>query len=202
MKIICVGRNYSEHAAELNNALPTEPVLFMKPDTALMKPETDFYIPAFSNEIHYELEIVLKIDKVGKYIPKEYAKNHFSQIALGIDFTARDLQEKQKKQSLPWEIAKSFDNSAFVSSFYPKNEFNLQDVCFDMYQNNQLVQKGNSRDMIFSFEEIIAYASQFFTLKIGDLIFTGTPKGVGKVSENDVLKATLNEKAVFQVNIF
>lgn len=199
--MICVGRNYREHATELNNAIPTQPVLFLKPDTALMNKESDFYIPEFSNEIHYELEVVLRIDKAGKYIPEEFAHRHFSEISLGIDFTARDLQDQQKSQSLPWEIAKAFDNSAYVGPFFPKSELDLQNINFELLKNNETVQLGNTADMLFNFDKIIAYASQFFSLKIGDFIFTGTPKGVGKVCENDILIGKLNDNAIFKLNI-
>ncbi|WP_018675823.1 fumarylacetoacetate hydrolase family protein [Riemerella columbina] len=200
MKIICIGRNYSEHAKELNNEVPKEPVLFMKPDTALLK-SNDFYLPDFSNDIHYEAEIVLKISKGGKYIQPENAHKHFDTIALGIDFTARDLQSKLKEKGLPWEVAKGFDGSAVVSPFFDKSEFNLSSVQFQLHQNKTIVQNGNTQMMLFSAEKIIAYASQFFTLRVGDLIFTGTPKGVGKVNENDRLEGYLADKKVLDIRI-
>lgn len=200
MKIICIGRNYSEHAKELNNEVPKEPVLFMKPDTALLK-GNDFYLPDFSNDIHYEAEIVLKISKGGKYIQPENAHKHFDTIALGIDFTARDLQSQLKTKGLPWEIAKGFDGSAVVSPFFDKSEFNLNSIPFQLHLNKQIVQDGNTEMMLFSPEDIIAYASQFFTLRVGDLIFTGTPKGVGKVNENDRLEGYLADKKVLDIRI-
>lgn len=200
MKIICIGRNYAEHAKELNNEVPKEPVLFMKPDTALLK-GNGFCLPDFSNDIHYEAEIVLKISKGGKYIQPENAHKHFDTIALGIDFTARDLQSQLKTKGLPWEIAKGFDGSAVVSPFFDKSEFNLNSIPFQLHLNQQIVQDGNTQMMLFSPEDIIAYASQFFTLRVGDLIFTGTPKGVGKVNENDRLEGYLADKKVLDIRI-
>ena len=200
MKIICIGRNYSQHAIELGNEVPENPVIFMKPDTAVLK-GNDFYIPDFSNEVHYELEVVLKISKGGKYIQKEYAQNHFEEIALGIDFTARDLQNALKEKGLPWELAKSFYGSAVVSRFFPKKDFNLQELNFTLKKNKEKVQVGNTQEMLFSPEEIIAFVSQYFTLRVGDLIFTGTPKGVGRVDENDVLEAYLEGNKVLDLRI-
>jgi 2-keto-4-pentenoate hydratase/2-oxohepta-3-ene-1,7-dioic acid hydratase in catechol pathway len=200
MKIICIGRNYSQHAIELGNEVPENPVIFMKPDTAVLK-GNDFYIPDFSNEVHYELEVVLKISKGGKYIQKEYAQKHFEEIALGIDFTARDLQNALKEKGLPWELAKSFDGSAVVSRFFPKKDFNLQELNFTLKKNKEKVQVGNTQEMLFSPEEIIAFVSQYFTLRVGDLIFTGTPKGVGRVDENDVLEAYLEGNKVLDLRI-
>jgi 2-keto-4-pentenoate hydratase/2-oxohepta-3-ene-1,7-dioic acid hydratase in catechol pathway len=200
MKIICIGRNYSQHAIELGNEVPENPVIFMKPDTAVLK-GNDFYIPDFSNEVHYELEVVLKISKGGKYIQKEYAQKHFEEIALGIDFTARDLQNALKEKGLPWELAKSFDGSAVVSRFFPKKDFNLQELNFTLKKNKEKVQVGNTKEMLFSPEEIIAFVSQYFTLRVGDLIFTGTPKGVGRVDENDVLEAYLEENKILDLRI-
>ena len=201
MKIICVGRNYGEHAKELGNDIPEDPVIFMKPDTAILKKGSDFYIPEFSDEIHYELEVVLKISKGGKYIQKENAGNHYDEIALGLDFTARDLQTKLKDKGLPWELAKGFDGSAVVSDFVSKENFDLKNLNFSLTKNNEKVQDGNTSEMIFSPEDIIAFASQYFTLRVGDLIFTGTPKGVGKVSENDLLEAYLEDKKLFSLKI-
>jgi len=201
MKIICIGRNYREHAEELGNEVPENPVIFMKPDTALLKGR-DFYIPEFSQDIHYELEVVLKISRNGKYILKENASQYYHEIGLGIDFTARDLQSELKSKGLPWELAKGFDGSAAVSSFYSKSKFNLENLSFSLQKNKTVVQSGNTRDMMFSFDEIIAFVSRFFTLRTGDLIFTGTPKGVGKIAENDLLEAWLEEIPVMSLRIF
>lgn len=201
MKIICIGRNYREHAEELGNEVPEKPVIFMKPDTALLKGR-DFYIPEFSQDIHYELEVVLKISRNGKYILKENASQYYHEIGLGIDFTARDLQSELKSKGLPWELAKGFDGSAAVSSFYSKSEFNLENLSFSLQKNKTVVQSGNTRDMMFSFDEIIAFVSRFFTLRTGDLIFTGTPKGVGKIAENDLLEVWLEEIPVMSLRIF
>ena len=196
MKIIAVGRNYVEHAKELNNPVPSSPVIFLKPDTAVLKDNKPFYHPDFSEEIHHELEIVLKISKEGKHIAEKFAGNYFDEIGLGIDFTARDLQQKLKEKGLPWELAKGFDNSAPVSRFIPKNNFrNLCELNFHLELNEKTVQSGNTKDLIFSFEKLIAFISQFITLKKGDLIFTGTPPGVGKVRIGDRLVGYLeNEK--------
>lgn len=201
MKIICVGRNYGEHAKELGNDIPEDPVIFMKPDTALLKKGSDFYIPEFSDDIHYELEVVLKISKGGKYIQKENAHNHYDEIGLGLDFTARDLQTKLKDKGLPWELAKGFDGSAVVSEFVAKDNYDLTNLGFSLTKNNEKVQDGNTGEMIFSPDDIIAFASQYFTLRVGDLIFTGTPKGVGKVSENDLLEAYLEDQKLFSLKI-
>lgn len=201
MKIICIGRNYGEHAKELGNEIPEDPVIFMKPDTAILKKGSDFYIPEFSDDVHYELEVVLKISKGGKYIQKENAGKHFDEIGLGIDFTARDLQSKLKGKGLPWELAKGFDGSAVISDFVSKENYDLQNLNFSLTKNNDKVQDGNTSEMIFSFDDIIAFASQYFTLRVGDLIFTGTPKGVGKVSENDLLEAYLEDKKLFSLKI-
>lgn len=196
MKIVAVGRNYAEHAKELNNPVPQVPVIFLKPDTAVLKDNKPFYHPEFSNDVHHEIEIVLKISKEGKYISEKFAGNYFEEIGLGIDFTARDIQQKHKEKGLPWELAKAFDNSAPVSSFLPKNQFeDLYNINFNLEINSSIVQQGNTKDLIFSFEKLIAFISQFITLKKGDLIFTGTPQGVGKVSIGDRLVGYLeNEK--------
>ena len=201
MKIICIGRNYSEHAKELGNEVPEDPVIFMKPDTAVLKKGSDFYIPEFSHDVHYELEVVLKISKGGKYIRKEAASKHYEEIGLGIDFTARDLQSKLKNKGLPWELAKGFDGSAVLSDFVSKENYDLQNLNFSLAKNQQVVQNGNTKDMIFSFDDIIAFASQYFTLRVGDLIFTGTPQGVGKVSENDYLEAYLEDDKMFGLKV-
>ena len=201
MKIICIGRNYAEHARELGNEIPENPVIFMKPDTAVLKKGSDFYIPEFSDDIHYELEVVLKISKGGKYIQEEKAGNYFEEIALGIDFTARDLQSKLKEKGLPWELAKGFDGSAVISDFYKKEDYDLKNLQFSLLKNKEEVQNGNTSLMLFSPEKIIAFVSKYFTLKTGDLIFTGTPKGVGKVAENDILEAYLEDKKVLDLRI-
>ena len=201
MKIICIGRNYAEHAKELGNEIPENPVIFMKPDTAVLKKGSDFYIPEFSNDIHYELEVVLKISKGGKYIQAENADKYYDEIGLGIDFTARDLQSKLKEKGLPWELAKGFDGSAVLSDFVSKENYDLQNLNFSLAKNQELVQNGNTKDMIFSFDDIISFASQYFTLRVGDLIFTGTPQGVGKVMENDFLEAYLENQKMFGLKI-
>ena len=201
MKIICIGRNYAEHAKELGNEIPENPVIFMKPDTAVLKKGSDFYIPEFSQDIHYELEVVLKISKGGKYIQEEKASNYFEEIGLGIDFTARDLQSQLKAKELPWELAKGFDGSAVVSEFYKKSSFDMKNLNFSLLKNKEKVQDGNTSMMIFSPEKIIAFVSQYFTLKTGDLIFTGTPQGVGKVEENDILQAFLEDEKVLDLRI-
>ncbi|MEC5158655.1 fumarylacetoacetate hydrolase family protein [Chryseobacterium sp. MP_3.2] len=201
MKIICIGRNYAEHAKELGNEIPENPVIFMKPDTAVLKKGSDFYIPEFSNDIHYELEVVLKISKGGKYISEGNAPKYYEEIGLGIDFTARDLQSKLKEKGLPWELAKGFDGSAVVSEFFNKNEFDLKNLNFTLEKNKEEVQIGNTSMMLFSPEKIIEFVSQYFTLRVGDLIFTGTPKGVGKVAENDVLEGFLEKNKLFSVRI-
>ena len=200
MKIICIGRNYAAHAQELGNEIPESPVIFMKPDTAILK-GNDFYIPEFSNDVHYELEVVLKISKGGKYIQEENAEKYYDEIGLGIDFTARDLQSELKGKGLPWELAKGFDGSAVLSEFFPKKDFDLKNLNFSLLKNKEEVQNGNTSLMIFSPEKIIAFVSKFFTLRVGDLIFTGTPKGVGKVSENDELQAFLEDQKVFDLRI-
>ena len=201
MKIICIGRNYAEHAKELGNEIPDSPVIFMKPDTAVLKKGSDFYIPEFSNDVHYELEVVLKISKGGKYIQEENADKYYDEIGVGIDFTARDLQSELKAKGLPWELSKGFDGSAVVSEFYNKEDFDMKNINFSLMKNKEKVQNGNTSLMIFSPEKIIAFVSQYFTLRVGDLIFTGTPKGVGKVSENDLLEAFLEDQKVFDLRI-
>jgi 2-keto-4-pentenoate hydratase/2-oxohepta-3-ene-1,7-dioic acid hydratase in catechol pathway len=194
MKIIAIGRNYSEHAKELNNPIPEKPVLFLKPDTAILKGNKPFYYPSFSTDIHHEIEVVLKICKEGKYIQQKFANKYYEEIGLGIDFTARDLQAYQKEKGLPWEIAKAFDHSAPISEFISKEELgDLKNLSFKLFINDELKQSGNSSGMIFDFDELIAYASIFFTLKKGDLIFTGTPAGVAPVKIGDQLKGYLND---------
>ncbi|ROI09878.1 FAA hydrolase family protein [Chryseobacterium sp. H3056] len=200
MKIICIGRNYAAHAQELGNEIPESPVIFMKPDTAVLK-GNDFYIPEFSSDVHYELEVVLKISKGGKYIQQENAAKHYDEIGLGIDFTARDLQSQLKSKGLPWELAKGFDGSAVLSEFFPKSNFDMKNLNFSLLKNKEEVQNGNTSLMVFTPEQIIAFVSQYFTLRVGDLIFTGTPQGVGKVSENDELQAFLEDQKVFDLRI-
>jgi acylpyruvate hydrolase len=191
MKIICIGRNYAAHAKELRNELPTEPVFFMKPDTALLK-EKEFFYPDFTKELHHEIELVLKISKAGKHIQEEFAHKYYDEIGLGIDFTARDLQEDCKKKGLPWEKAKAFDNSAPIGNFISKSELELSNIRFGLKVNGVYKQQGNSADLIFSFDKVIAYVSQFVSLKVGDLIYTGTPEGVGPVMIGDALEGELN----------
>jgi len=196
MKIICIGRNYAEHAKEMNAAVPTEPVFFLKPDTALIKDNQPFYYPDFSKEIHHEVELVLKINKPGKNIAVEFAHKYYDEIGIGIDFTARDIQAKCKEKGLPWEKAKAFDGSAPIGQFINKNKFKeMNNITFHLTINGNTVQQGNTNDLLFSFDTVIAYISKFFTLKTGDLIFTGTPEGVGAVAIGDRLEAYIeNEK--------
>ncbi len=194
MKIIAIGRNYAEHAKELNNPVPTVPVIFMKPDTAVLKENKPFYHPEFSSDIHHEIELVLKISKEGKHIAEKFASKYYEEIGLGVDFTARDIQQKHKEKGLPWELAKAFDNSAPVSRFVPKSDFkDLTNIHFKLDINGNTVQSGNTKDLLFSFDQIIAFVSQYITLKKGDLIFTGTPQGVGKVNIGDHLAGYLEE---------
>lgn len=201
MKIICIARNYIEHAKELNNEIPENPVFFLKPDTALLQKNRDFYIPEFTQDLHYEAEIVLKISKAGKYIQTEFAQNYFQEISLGIDFTARDLQNQLKKKGHPWEIAKAFDNSAVIGDFFDKNEFDLNNLNFRLDKNEETVQHGNTQQMIHDFSKIIAEASKYFTLKTGDLIMTGTPAGVGKVNIDDCLKGWIENRLAFDISV-
>ena len=202
MKIICIGRNYTEHIAELKNERPTEPVVFMKPDSAILLKQHPFVIPEFSNDIHHEIEIVVKINKVGKYIEPKFAHKYYEEITVGIDFTARDLQSKLKEKGLPWEKAKAFDGSAVVGEFLDKSQFSsLENLTFELTNNNKTVQKGNSSFMLWQIDELIAYVSQYFTLKIGDLIFTGTPAGVAAVKEDDVLEGFLEGQKLFRIQV-
>lgn len=202
MKIICIGRNYANHIAELNNERPTDPVIFMKPETAVLPKKTPFTIPEFSTEIHHEVELLIKISKVGKYIDAKFAHKYYDEIGLGIDFTARDLQNKLKEKGMPWEKAKAFDGSAIIGDFYPKNNFiSIENITFELKKNGQTVQKGNTSQMLWKIDEIIAHVSQYFTLKKGDIIFTGTPEGVAKVAPNDILEAFLEDKKVLRLHI-
>jgi 2-keto-4-pentenoate hydratase/2-oxohepta-3-ene-1,7-dioic acid hydratase in catechol pathway len=192
MKIVCIGRNYAEHAKELNNELPAEPVIFIKPDSALLRNSNPFYIPSFTKDVHYELELVVRIDRNGKSIPLQFARDYYSTMALGIDFTARDLQQKLKDKGLPWEKAKGFDYSACIGEFLPISENqNMQDIKFEMHKNGKVVQFGHTADMIHSIDEVISYVSQFFMLKTGDYIFTGTPAGVGPIAPGDLFEGYL-----------
>lgn len=199
MKIICIGHNYAAHAKELNHPLPSEPLFFMKPDTALLRNNADFYIPDFSNDLHYELELIIKINRIGKCISEKFAPRYYSEIGLGIDFTARDLQRNCIEKGLPWEICKAFDSSAVISQqFVNINKLgNLNNIQFHLNINSNTVQKGNSGDMIFNFDKIIAHVSKYISLRIGDLIYTGTPVGVGPVKPNDRLQGYMNNELMF-----
>ncbi|MBS1587022.1 MAG: fumarylacetoacetate hydrolase family protein [Bacteroidetes bacterium] len=202
MKIICIGRNYSEHAKELNNEVPEEPVLFMKPKNALLLPEKPLYYPEFTDDLHYECEVVVRICKNGKYIQEKFAKKYYNEVTVGLDFTARDLQQKQKSKGLPWEVAKAFDSSAAVGRFVPITpEMDLQKLDFELKLNESTVQHGNTKDMIFSINKLIEYASRYFTLNIGDLVFTGTPAGVGPVSVYDHLDGYLQGEKLLDLDI-
>ena len=195
MKIICIGHNYLKHIKELNNAIPQEPVFFMKPDSSLLLSNKDFYKPDFSNEVHHEIELVIKINRLGKSIEKRFAHKYYEEISVGIDFTARDIQRQLVQKGLPWEKAKAFDSSAVIGKFIPKEELgDLGQIDFYLMKNQQIVQQGNSNDMLFSFDAIIAHVSQFVTLKIGDLIYTGTPSGVGSVQIGNRLEGFIGEK--------
>jgi len=202
MKIICIGRNYANHIAELQNERPDEPVIFLKPDSAVLPDKAPFVIPDFSSDIHHEIEVIVKINKLGKYIDPKFAHKYYDEIGLGIDFTARDVQNKLKEKGLPWEKAKAFDGSAIIGDFLPKNEFSsTENITFELTNNGQTVQKGNTANMLWKIDEIIAYVSQFFTLKKGDIIFTGTPEGVAKVAPNDVLEGFIENKKVLRLQI-
>ena len=202
MKIICIGRNYANHIAELQNERPDEPVIFLKPDSAVLPDKAPFVIPDFSSDIHHEIEVIVKINKLGKYIDPKFAHKYYDEIGLGIDFTARDVQNKLKEKGLPWEKAKAFDGSAIIGDFLPKNEFSsTENITFELTKNGQTVQKGNTANMLWKIDEIIAYVSQFFTLKKGDIIFTGTPEGVAKVAPNDILEGFIENKKVLRLQI-
>ena len=202
MKIICIGRNYAKHIEELQSERPTEPVIFLKPDSPILSKSQPFVIPPFSNNVHYEVEVLVKINKVGKYIDQKFAHKYYDEIGLGIDFTARDLQDDLKGKGLPWEKSKAFDGSAFVSNFFPKESLgDLTNLSFGLQKNEEFVQQGFTNAMLWSIDEIIAYVSQFFTLKKGDILFTGTPEGVGKVSADDVLTGFLNKEQVFTLRV-
>jgi acylpyruvate hydrolase len=202
VKIICIGRNYADHAKELNNAVPKKPVFFLKPDSALVLKNKPFFYPDFSSDVHYELELVIKIHRLGRSIPEKFAPRYYGEIALGVDFTARDLQNEMKDKGLPWEIAKGFDYSAPVSEFVTLPERDGEaGIDFHLELNGKTVQQGNSKDMIFSFDQIIAYVSRFMTLKTGDMIFTGTPAGVGPVQIGDHLEAYLQGRKMMDFQV-
>jgi 2-keto-4-pentenoate hydratase/2-oxohepta-3-ene-1,7-dioic acid hydratase in catechol pathway len=201
MKIFCIGRNYVEHAHELNNAVPTKPLVFMKPDTALLLGDKPFYYPEFTKDLHYEGELVLRISKAGKHIESQFAHKYYDQIAFGIDFTARDVQDDLKKKGQPWEIAKGFDSSAVLSNFIPLSGKTTTNIGFQMFLNGTMVQDGNSSNMIFDCDTIVSYISQFFTLKVGDLIYTGTPAGVGPVKVGDLLEGYLEGQKMLSCEI-
>jgi len=200
MKLICIGRNYTEHIKELKNERPIDPIIFLKPDTSILLKNQPFFIPDFSNDVHHEVEILVKINKLGKHIDKKFAPNYYDEIGLGIDFTARDLQSQLKAKGLPWEKAKGFDGAAVVGKWVPKTNFkNVNDLNFSLKKNDLLVQQGNTSFMLWKIDEIIEYVSKYFTLKIGDIIFTGTPAGVSKVSINDNLKGYLENQEMFSI---
>jgi 2-keto-4-pentenoate hydratase/2-oxohepta-3-ene-1,7-dioic acid hydratase in catechol pathway len=203
MKIICIGRNYAKHAKELGNSIPEEPVFFMKPDSARLPKKAPFFYPNFTNDLHYEVELVLRINKLGKNITKKFAHTYYNEIGIGIDFTARDIQQECKEKGLPWEKAKAFDYSAPMSQvFLSKTEFeNLDNINFSLNKNQEEVQKGNTSEMLFNFDELIVYLSKFMTLKIGDLIFTGTPAGVGPVSIGDHLEGFIEGQKLIDLKI-
>lgn len=202
MKIICIGRNYADHIEELQNERPAEPVIFIKPDSAILLKQHPFVLPEFSEDVQHEVEVIVKINKVGKYIEPKFAHKYYDEISVGIDFTARDLQAKLKEKGLPWEKAKAFDGSAVIGNFLKKEQFSsLENLTFELKNNNQTVQEGNVNRMLWKIDELIAYVSQYFTLKIGDIIFTGTPKGVAKVNPNDVLEGYLEGQKLFRIQI-
>jgi len=202
MKIICIGRNYPQHTEELSNKKPESPVIFIKPDTAILQRRLPFYIPPFSNLIHYEVEVLVRINRIGKYIEEKFAHKYYQEIGLGIDFTARDVQQNLKYNGLPWEKAKAFDGSALIGSWYNKNNFlDLNQLDFELVKNNETVQKGNTSQMLWSIDTLINEVSRFFTLKIGDVIFTGTPAGVGPVVVDDVLVGYLEGEKAFTLKI-
>jgi len=202
LKIICVGRNYAAHIAELENERPEHPVLFIKPDTSLLQKKQPFFIPHFTDDIHYEVELVVRIDRIGKHIEPQFAAKYYSHLGLGIDFTARNVQQELKAKGLPWEKAKAFDGSALVGDWVPKTALpNLDSIAFSLEKNGEIVQRGNSAQMLWKIDDLISYCSTFFTLKIGDILFTGTPAGVGAVAEGDLLTGFLESKEAFSVKI-
>ena len=202
MKLICIGKNYLKHIHELNSKKEDDPVIFLKPDTSVIQKKQPFFIPEFSSDIHYEVEIILKFNRVGKHIAPKFSKKYFDKISLGIDFTARDLQRKFKENGLPWDIAKGFDNSAMIGDWLSVDLFDdIDNINFRLEKNGEIVQKSNSSNMIWKIDQLISKASTFFTIKIGDIMFTGTPEGVGKVVENDLLEGYIDDKKVFSVRV-
>jgi 2-keto-4-pentenoate hydratase/2-oxohepta-3-ene-1,7-dioic acid hydratase in catechol pathway len=202
MKIICVGRNYVKHIEELQNERPSEPVIFIKPDSAVLLKQHPFVIPEFSNDIHHEIELIVRINKVGKYIDTKFAHKYYDEISVGIDFTARDLQQRLKDKGLPWEKAKAFDGSAVIGEFLDKKQFDsTENITFELTNNGKSVQKGNTAHMLWKIDELIAHVSQYFTLKIGDILFTGTPEGVAKVQPNDILEGFLEQNKLFRIQV-
>ena len=202
MKLICIGRNYTDHIKELENEKPTDPVVFLKPDTAILLKKQPFFIPDFSDDVHHEVEVLVKIKKVGKHIDKKFAHKYYDEIGLGIDFTARDLQAQLKAKGLPWEKAKAFDGAAVIGKWLPKTKFqNVDNINFSLKKNDEIIQIGNTELMLWKIDELIEYVSKYFTLKIGDIIFTGTPAGVGKVFANDTLKGYIENEELFSIKI-
>lgn len=202
MKLICIGRNYVDHIKELANERPAEPVVFIKPDSAILPKEQDFYIPDFSDNIHYEVEVLVKIKKVGKHIAEKFAHTYYDEIGLGIDFTARDIQAELKKKGLPWEKAKGFDGAAVIGTWHPKTDFkDMNNLNFSLLKNHETVQVGNTRLMLWKIDELVSYVSRYFTLKKGDIIFTGTPSGVGRIVANDYLSGVLEGRTIFTLKV-
>jgi 2-keto-4-pentenoate hydratase/2-oxohepta-3-ene-1,7-dioic acid hydratase in catechol pathway len=202
MKLICIGRNYTDHIKELENEKPTDPVVFLKPDTSILLKKQPFFIPDFSDDVHHEVEVLIKINRVGKHISKKFAHKYYDEIGLGIDFTARDLQAQLKAKGLPWEKAKAFDGAAVIGEWLPKKNFdNINNLNFSLKKNEEIVQNGNTSLMLWKIDEIIEYVSKYFTLKIGDIIFTGTPAGVGRVIANDKLKGFIEDKQLFSITV-
>jgi len=202
MKIICIGRNYTKHIEELQNEKPAEPIIFLKPDTAILPKNFPFFIPEFSSDIHHEIEILVKINRVGKHIDPKFAHKYYDEIGLGIDFTARDVQARLKDKGLPWEKAKAFDGSAVIGEFLPKSQFNsLENITFELTSNGKQVQIGNTSHMLWKIDELISYVSQYFTLKIGDIIFTGTPEGVERVNPEDILEGFIEGQKLFRIQV-
>jgi len=202
MKLICIGRNYVKHIEELANERPEHPVVFLKPDSSILLKQHPFVIPPFSDDVHHEVEVLVKINKIGKYIDEKFAATYYDKIGLGVDFTARDLQSQLKEKGLPWEKAKSFDGAAVIGKWMGKDSFSsVDDIPFRLEKNGETVQNGNTRQMLWKIDALISYVSQYFTLKIGDVIFTGTPAGVGRVAENDKLKGYIGDTEMFSINV-
>lgn len=202
MKIICIGRNYSEHIKELKNETPENPIVFLKPDTSILLKKQPFFIPDFSNDVHHEIEVIIKINKIGKHIQPQFAHTYYNAISIGIDFTARDVQDELRAKGLPWECSKSFDGATVIGKWVPKEKFSdINRLGFTLQKNDQIVQKGNTQDMLHNIDALIAYISKYFTLKIGDIIFTGTPAGVGPVAVNDKLSGFLEGEELFNIKV-